>query len=571
MLRGKETMPTPPIKQRKLPSEANIFLGLLGLALYGVYFRGFTDMGLYEDDWSAIAPYANATWSETWAQVQQWLTHWPNGRPLGLSICALSAWGLYNLGGMAAIYLLPFGIVLAGSYMVYRILRATQGALPAFFGAITFALLPTDTLRLSLHATPHLHLAILFLLFAIRAAQRGHNWAVALFVFFGLLFHESATLTAFLVPLLFLTWTKAHLWRTLQYWSYALAALVAVFCLRVFVFAESRASETFTSLNYVFERSLISLTTGTLTHWSLLGQRCREAIQFQVPGSLFSFTLILLILLGVLVWKRLPDRQATAEKESAMITPLNAIMFGILAMSVPYLVYFTAPYWPANHQAGRIASVHSASGVGFSFIVAGVCGFIHLLPRAWSRWIGIAALAIPLAALLSWGNVVRLQYLDAWQNQRYYWNQMLDHLGNIKANTIIFSLRENYWTPPFTWVIGSNSWADSIVLSHIYQFPPEWPRTPRVFTIVGPWQGNIRAQDGQLYWHMPAGDWPPLEVPLEPGNLMIFTNTDGKPVPMEGEIELAGQRLKLMSPSQGNRPSFKSQPLFRDLTGNIKK
>jgi hypothetical protein len=52
---------------------------------------------------------------------------------------------------------------------------------------------------------------------------------------------------------------------------------------------------------------------------------------------------------------------------------------------------------------------------------------------------------------------------------------------------------------------------------------------------------------------------------------MIFTNTDGKPVPMEGEIELAGQRLKLMSPSQGNRPSFKSQPLFRDLTGNIKK
>ncbi len=559
---------TKPITNTTTPArEGWIFFSLLAAALYVVYYRDFTRMGLYEDDWSAIAPYANGTWSVAWSQVKFWMTHWPNGRPLGLSTCAIAGWGLYHLGGMPALYLLPYTIVLACAWTVYRISREALGPLPAFLGAVTCALLPTDTLRLSLHGAPHLYLAALCMLLAIRALQRRSEWAAAPLTLLGLLFHESSTLTIFLGPLLFLSLRLESIGRTLRYWSYAALGLFAVFLLRVFVFAEARATSTFSNLPQVIARSLTSLKTGTITHWGLVAQRCQEAFRIPVAGSAFALGFLLLMFAAVIVWQRKSARLLGDGNSAGTTTPLKAMLFGVLAFSVPYLVYFTDPYWPCNHVAGRIASVHSASGIGFAFCVAGLAGLIQTVPRMALRMTLTTLLAVPLAALLAWGNVVRSQYLESWQNQQVFWHQMLDRMGEIKSGTLIFNLRENYWTPPFTWVIGSNSWADSIVLRHIYQFPPEWSRDPRVFAITGPWKNTIKEQDGHLIWPMPPGDWLPADVMIEPGNLMIFNTTDGLPVPQEGEIEIAGRQLKLMNPSHGQRPQFPTKPLFNDLLG----
>lgn len=559
-------MTQPSDQSMEIKWERLLCFTLLGLALYGVYYRGFTHMGLYEDDWSAIAPFTQNSLAQTWDQVQTWLTQWPNGRPLGLSTCALAAWGLYHAGGMGALYLLPFVIVLAGGCVVWEILRRPLGLVPAFFAALAYTLLPTDTLRLSLHGAPHLHLAILCLLLAIRAEQADRSWLAAPCIFAGLLFHESSTLTAFLVPLLFFARTREFLFRSLRYWAFIFAACVTVFGLRIFVFGEARATSTFANLPYVLERCLTSLQTGTVTHWTLLRQRCQDAFLFQSPGSGSSFGIILLCLGGILFWSFRAGPTSVRRTAGAM-SPITCIAFGALAMSVPYLVYFTDPYWPANHVAGRMASVHSASGVGFVFIVAGLSGYLIRLPPVWLRVAGTAVWAVPLAGLLSWGNVVRIQHLEAWQNQKAFWSQVVDHLGNIRANTVVFNLRENYWDPPFTWVIATNSWADSIVLRSIYQFPAEWTREPRVFTLVGPWRDTVRFEDGKFIWPMPPGDWPPHDIELEPGNLMIFTSDAGKPVPLTGEIELAGHPFPLMNPSQNQPPDFNRKSLFRDLLG----
>src|SRR4051812_3425313 len=106
-------MPQPPTNAISQARERLIFFVLLAVALFVAYYRNVTQMGVYEDDWYAIAPFAQASWSEIRSHVWNLLTHWPNGRPLAMSLDTLGAYFLYKIAGLPGIYFLPFSLVMA--------------------------------------------------------------------------------------------------------------------------------------------------------------------------------------------------------------------------------------------------------------------------------------------------------------------------------------------------------------------------------------------------------------------------------------------------------------------------
>ena len=86
-------------------------LGCLVVATYLVHFLLLPAFGLYEDDYLYIA----RPMTQSWAQVQHYLvatwTHWPQGRPLGLSIPVVAAYLGNRFGGLELVYLVGYAVI----------------------------------------------------------------------------------------------------------------------------------------------------------------------------------------------------------------------------------------------------------------------------------------------------------------------------------------------------------------------------------------------------------------------------------------------------------------------------
>src|SRR5919198_2789005 len=114
----------PPIVQDRLVaaltmtghSEALVVLFLIAAVSWTAQFHHFRDFGLYEDDYWFISQAMGKEPSYLVARFVKVFTTLPQGRPFGFFLPDLLSWFGDWLGGLPAIYLVGFGVVVLNTF-----------------------------------------------------------------------------------------------------------------------------------------------------------------------------------------------------------------------------------------------------------------------------------------------------------------------------------------------------------------------------------------------------------------------------------------------------------------------
>lgn len=566
-----------PVREPRWARLDSLAVLVIGLVLAGVYFHNVAKLGLYEDDYVPIAEAINWDWPQVWAKVYDRLTHWHNGRPLSDAMQYLGAYLLFGIGGLPALYVMPFALVMTAAVLLYVLTKRFLGRVPAFLAGLTWVVLPTDTLRLCLHGTPLVQGAVIFQLAAILLyVNRRFVWCY-IAVAVGLLFHETGTLAILVAPLLSPAHPRTMVKRIALHVLCWAVAVGSVMTMRATVMNEDRTRGVVGSPLTTVSRMVESVQTGTWTHLKLVVEKIRH-VRYHMHHPVGAAAAAIMVGAGVYLvvhaTRRRPDTSAYDDPPAPIVRIALWTVVSVLCFAIPYMTYITDPYWPSNHIAGRMASVHTAAGVGVSMFIAAVAGFLVKLSHARPlrrvplvTEISVAPLVVLIALLGGWGHLVQLEYVQSWQNQRQYWSTLVRMIGDIGEGTIVMVEFDKERDLEFTWIIGSHSWADSLILDRVYQFPREWSREPRVFCQKPEWwRPFLRTDNGRIYWRMPPGQWAPHEVELTSDNFILLRSQNARLHRVEGSIDLAGVQLVLKDPPPVQQePTFPRRPLYNLL------
>jgi hypothetical protein len=222
-----------------------------------------------------------------------------------------------------------------------------------------------------------------------------------------------------------------------------------------------------------------------------------------------------------------------------------------------YLVFFLDPYYPANHIAGMVAAVHTAPGVGAAmWLAAAMMAIVIGFGLVRLRWIGLAVVLIYLSALGSWGEVIRQEYVRSWTNQKAFWKQITSMVPDAIDGSVIIVQIEQPMDLPYTWIIGSNSWADAVVPRMLYE--GSWKNAPAVYVFTPSWMNMLQARNGQVGWIRPASVDPPAWQTLEPGKLVVIHAKDGVLRRLHGTLGTpAGDVTLSGGPPAGSQPRLR--------------
>jgi hypothetical protein len=195
---------------RALARESVQVLGLLALVTWVAYFLHFRQFGLYEDDYFFVGEVFGSDPSVL-SQRLGYYASWPQGRPIGFLLPNVLALVGSKLGGMHALYLLGFAIVLLNSFLFYLLLSRRFSRTIAVLGALSFCLFPADTTKILLTHAFQLQPSLTFLLLASICYLDGRRLLAYLLIIGSLLSYESTFVVFFEIPLLGARWTR-ELW-----------------------------------------------------------------------------------------------------------------------------------------------------------------------------------------------------------------------------------------------------------------------------------------------------------------------------------------------------------------------
>jgi hypothetical protein len=532
------------------------------LALWLVYFRAIPYIGLYNDDYYNVGFPASLSFSEVWNQCVSWMLHWPNGRPLSACLGWMAAYVLVHIGGLHAIYLLPFTLVAVNSYLIYYLVSRRTSPLTGFMAAIAFGISPVDTLRLQYTVTFQYQACIVVTLAAFVLYERGKHGLAYLTLFCSLLFHECAVLGFLAAPILVVPWRRMP--RELARNAIIVGCIIAaVLFARAAMMNESRTQSAMTNAGTMLRRSLESATTGTATHIQLLESRAIQSLTRPLLPQLSGTLLGLLVLLGcAMILIAGSVRFAAGVNVKEVLSALKredrpppefwmgcARVFaaGLIIFFFNYLVFFLDPYHPANHIAGMVGLVHTAPGIGAAFCIAVIgASLIAGLGMLELRFIGLAVMLIFLSALGAWGSVIRGQYEQAWTNEQLFWKNVTTLVPDASDGTIIIVEVARPFDLPYTWVIGSNSWADTIATRMVYRC--SWNNPPRLYLLPPSWGDRVQNRNGELDWMVPQtlglAGWEPLPQ----GNVVVLQANNGVLTRLPGPLSMPQGELRLKPP-----------------------
>ena len=558
-----QSLPGLPSLRRRLlqPVQAAdiVAVSCIVMALWIVYFRALPYLGLYNDDYYNVGYPASLSFGEVWSQCLSWLTRWPNGRPLSACFGWLSSYILVHLAGLQAIYLVPFFLLSANSLLIYYIVSRKTQPLAGFIAGVSFAISPVDTLRLQLTGAFFYQACIMLTLIAFVLYDRARYTLAYVSLFIGLLFHECAILGFVAAPIL-----SAHRGEIVKRF---VKNLVIIGCIVTFVLylraetmGESRANAAMSNVGVMLQRSVTSAMLGSLTHLRLLSTRAMQSLTSpmlgQVAGTLAWLVVLLgagmgVILAGVEPFRRGRWREigAALKAEASPATVpwggyARVFAAGAVIFWANYLVFFLSPYYPANHIAGMIALVHTAPGVGASLCLAVLLmALIAVFTKIELRIAGLAAVLLYLSALGAWGAVVREQYVDSWRNQKAFWKSMVALVPDATDGTVIIVQTERTFDLPYTWVIGSNSWADAVVPRMLYRC--SWNSPPMAYVFDPSWVNMLQNRNGEIGWIRPASLGIPGWETLSNGNLVMIVASYGQLTRQEGNLKVPQGVLRL--------------------------
>jgi hypothetical protein len=497
-------------------------------------FHHLRDFGLYEDDYWFISQAMGKDPSYLVARFEKIFTTLPQGRPFGFFLPDLLSWIGDKLGGLQAIYLLGFLLIVLNSFLFSRLLRTRTPALVAAVGGVAFCLFPADTTKFLLIHDFQLQPSLTFILLASLAYAADRRPLAYLLSAGSLLAYENGFLAFFALPLLLRPWRRSTLRELAQHVGLLLGVLVVVVALR-FLVGEGRATSSVGSVAEILPRVVGSLVIGPARALAAFGYGPLKSVPFWDAETI-------LLSVGSAIGLAYVFRRAAASAFDPELRPILELAgAGAVMLVLGYALAFT--HYPPNALVGRGTSVHLGATIGASTLVAAVVwlGMRSLTPRLLAPLLGAY-----LALAVGYQITIARDFIRAWQLERAFWQQVNACCTDFQDGTILIYELDPAAAQETTF-ISSNSWADALVLDETYRFPSTWANPPRLFSLTD-WQSRVEVEGDHLRWWVPAASWDEHWEVLPERNVIVLRNVDGGVRRFVGTVDVAGRELTLKDP-----------------------
>jgi len=556
-------------------SATNIFL-IFGGVVFISHFLLCSKFGIYEDDYILVLPTFIWSWFDWLRAITSDLLSPPQGRPLYYcvqhTLSFLTTHGGNTVGG----YLVSFLIVTINGFLMFRLLSRVLSPFAGFIGAMTLILFPIDTSRQILMHQAALLLPMTVLLAALLCYVGGRR--VIAFILAGtlLLTYESFYLPFLIAPLL--TWepSRKMIRRLVEHLMVFFLIAGGIFFFRE-LFGEERARSTVENLGGIVPKVLAACTLGPMNAGSALLLRPIDAI---LHSDVFEWSaLICVALLTMFVLRKLPSVPRTivrVGKETDLGSDryyrtkiLVAMVGGVLAWSISYLLAFRPGYFPPVVSIGRLTAVHTVGAVGGAILVATVFQMIvgkvnqgilrtALFSTAAVLFGGMSAFAL---------HVQRTEYVADWSKQQQFWRNLTADIRDVEdGDLIMVELSIDPDAMPVTQ--GEPAFGEvnypPLALPYFIEFPPVWKQVPRVY---GYWaQCEFEDTDKGRKLHTPP--WLPSIWPVISNERFVYFRVEQKRLVRVSEpVDIGGKKFTPRSKPLQTLPPLRTTGVFNNLFG----
>ena len=560
------------------PWNKKVVLDLLFLALIiwvanYFYFRSF---GLYEDDYAYISQSLGWHLSDLLNYLYVLVT-WPQGRPLGYLLPHFLAFLGGQLGGLSTVYIIGFLVQVTNVFLFYFLLKRLGSRTSALIGAIAFGFFPADTTHIFLMHSLGLHTSLTFLLIASHCYLSDHKTISYVFGLGSLLTYESPYMVFLAVPLLGQPWDKKLVKEMIRHVAVWLGILLVVVAIRAAI-GEGRIETLGSSPEHIvitLGKILVALAMGpsvslamfaigpgrTLLHWN-------RDLTFVFLGCLAIFAwMVSRLKTGILEEKinissafhiKIFDRQKTLRFSFPYPQTIKLLFTSLVMLCLAYGFSFT--HFPPTARYGRMTSVHLAAAFGGALLFATICSILLAYAKSHRlKNLVIVFLTLYLSLLTTYRFSIQQDFKQAWKNEQTFWTSAVSLIPDMTDGTMIFVLSHDLSTTHF---ILTNSWANPIMLTQIFQFPSDWKTPPRLFVVPSDWTESVVQEEGQFKWQVP----PALEKShwevLPDSNVILLEMENGKLVRRYGSIQLNGMTLHLKPMSPNANPDWEEGTLY---------
>ena len=477
----------------------------LGGIIWLANFIHAGSFGIYEDDYIMVLPTIGRTFSELLSADWGYLFSWPQGRPIFWILTDTWIWLGYKLGGISGLYMWAFLLQWICCIFVMKFLVRILPFVPAFLGAIFFAVFPPDTSKqIIMHQVVFPWMTICLLFFFLLFQKRNLVLAFSLLLLMGLTY-EPYLLASLGCGFLLLAQSpgKNSSKTMLAAILTTLGVLFAVLVLRQGI-GEARAVEVLGDPLVPVSRGLSSLLIGPFHLVVITLGRSTQALLYASWEERMAWAVaagLVILFLHFLM-------QENETKLDKKINPNGRWLLaaGVVMTLSPYLYRFTPDYYPPVANIGRLSCLHQVSALGASLLLALLVDFSLKSAQRNRTWI-LAGWAIWITAFVPLGlRIQTSQYVKSATLQREFWLELASQIGDWKPG---FPILVDYdsgesdgreWRPATEgfralWLTNypNRCLADFFVLPS--GWPTRWPDSPGVYAY----------DQGMSQWLVPGG------------------------------------------------------------------
>jgi hypothetical protein len=558
-------------------------------------FLLFPRFGLYEDDYFFFGPLLDWSWSQWLHQLKAALTLFDNGRMNELAGYVL-AYPAYRLGGLHAMYVVAFGLIAASSALFYKLLDLVSPRPLPLLGALAFALFPAHTNREHLNYALCVHPSVIFLLLACicfvtglrkRGGRRPAFLLLSYLLIIGsLLTYENMFLPFLAVPLLAGKWDRTLLKRWSLHLLICALIIVGIFRFRQEIH-ETRTQEAVADLRSLPRTVLLGSAIGIGTSAMEYLERPREMLKAHHHGIRITILSSVVLLMAFFTWQiasrfwPLLASQADADdsndhrgaepaitpaqiRKSALRSAWKPLLAGVAMLLPAYMFSFT--HFPPDVVSGRLTAMHVGAEPGEAMIVGTLCFLVfHLLASVRLKYLAAWILAVYFSLLIAFGVFVQTGFARSWSDERDFWTQVVNQCPDLNDGTVV--LFDGYELPNTDYILV-NSWADSMILSELFEFPANFVQKPKFITLGSDpgWRKLVEWKGRELEWANAPGLYFGVRggEALPEGNVIILRDVNGRIIRTEQPLEING-RLFQPKKSTAARADFPHAPLYHNL------
>ncbi|MEW6741929.1 MAG: hypothetical protein AB1486_04140 [Planctomycetota bacterium] len=547
----------------------------------GCYLR-IEGFGLDTDDFGIIAQVAKS-WQENWTHIQDLFSGWgAHARPLGRTCSILLSTLAWNAGGMTALHLLGYGVLLLNTLLFYVVVRHFGNRLLAFTCAAAYMFCPADAGRQIIVHTTWVQFSLTCFFLATITYQRQKRVLPYLFLVLSMIIYETVILAALCIPLLSRQRMRDQARRAVTHVGVlagiGLAGLVVRMQLAPGRLSDIPAMSLFGLVGRVLEAVMLGMRASLTTHWSRVAITMRHLDACVVVSAGLIFTLFACMVLRQFAapsWNHGTERRPLwrlgqwvvwiTEEAAAR---LRIVVAGVLVWVTSYALFITTERFPPTMIFGRLSSVHAVGGIGTSLIL-GTLVYAAVRIVGDRRRLRVAATLVTsfyLTLLASFHLAIQQDCVDSWRLQQRVWRDITELTPDAGTDTVVVvdGLSGLNKQVPLRTPFG---WPVALVLSLIYRYPKEIAQVPIVMDRAV-FDKVAAVREGVLY--APRNPTSARAQPVAEGNLILIRITGAGLERVGGEWEWKGHLLKLKPvPQQWKAPNLSPGVLYAELIGPV--